>query len=524
MGPANPGRKPAFWPARPAFLKPGATAFVSSLQMRRIALVALVCAGIAAGADRKQVEALIQQVRDITGAEPAMLSVDTQIRLAAATARLHPKKALEAAHDAGSLLLTLPDPETRGEFGLRLTGVLRQIDPEEARRYVVSMEPRTASGIYRDTKAEALDIVARYWIPRDRKRAMQVVSEGIGAGAFRAESIKELMDVLGAEDPPAVPGLFAVMLAAFPEEGATDRDCLLLLRRAAQAAPYAPALAVEAARKILRALDSKRFREDPGWRIEGHYSAGGREVKAYGARDAILFEVAGFLAAFGPDDYAQFKDRFNRWDLSGVKPGDAIAFSAEESLVLYPRGPHDAEIPPSDMLTLFRPSPSLADVLEPAKREPVEIAVERARQAPDDGSSLGLRLVEISMRNDATPAQRAQIAGEAIDEAAKDPSLYRRLWVYEGLLPYLWQHGNRPLAIKAGQAMAHTVAQFCKCEDRACGSLKERSQCTFANQQVAEDLFNFEIAPEDLGIGDPSLRARSLVLKLKEMALPELVK
>ena len=88
----------------------------------------------------------------------------------------------------------------------------------------------------------------------------------------------------------------------------------------------------------------------------------------------------------------------------------------------------------------------------------------------------------------------------------------------------MWQHGNRALATKAGQAMARTVARFCKCEDRACGSLKERAECLTANQRVAEDLFNFEIAPEDLGIGDPSLRARSLLLKLTEMALPEAAK
>jgi hypothetical protein len=84
----------------------------------------------------------------------------------------------------------------------------------------------------------------------------------------------------------------------------------------------------------------------------------------------------------------------------------------------------------------------------------------------------------------------------------------------------LWQHGNFALATKAGQAMASTVARFCKCEDRACGILKERAECLTANQRVAENLFNFEIAPQDLGIGDPSLRARSLLLKLREMALP----
>lgn len=63
-------------------------------------------------------------------------------------------------------------------------------------------------------------------------------------------------------------------------------------------------------------------------------------------------------------------------------------------------------------------------------------------------------------------------------------------------------------------------AVICKCEDRACGRLRERSECLTANQRVAEDLYNFEIAPEDLGIGDASLRARVLVLKLKDLGLP----
>ena len=486
--------------------------------MRRMALLAVVCAGVAAGADRQQVEALIQQVRDVTGAEPALLSVDTQIRLAAATAKLHPKKALEAARDAGSLLLTLGDPETRGQFGVRLAEVLRQIDPEEARRFVLSMEPRPRSGVYRDTKAEALDFVVRYWIPRDRKRAVEVLSEGLGAGAFRAESVRELMDLLGAEDPAAVPGLFAVLLAAFPEEGATDRDCLLLLRRAAQVAPADSALAVEAAKKVLRALDSKRFQEDPEWRVAGQYSVGGSAVRAESAREAIRLEVAGLLATFSPETYNQYAERFSL-ELAAAK-----TITAASDLKLSPRHPGDREDSPLATLMLRgRPAPPLTELVQPSYTEPVEAALERVR-LDNSGASRALALVEIAMRRDATLAQRAQIAGEAIDEAEKDPLLYNRLWVYEGLLPYLWQHGNRALAMKAGLAMARTVARFCKCEDRACGSLRERAECLTANQRVAEDLFNFEIAPEDLGIGDPSLRARSLVLKLKEMGLPEAAK
>ena len=478
--------------------------------MNRAWLTALFCASLASPADRKQVESLIQQVRDASSAEPALLSVDTLIRLSTATVKLHPKKSLEAARDAGSLLLTLPDPETRGAFGVKVTEVLRQADPEEARRFMLAMEPRRTSGTYRDTKAEALDLVARYWIPRDPKRALEVISEALGAGAFRAECIKELMDHLTTEDPPAVPAVFGLMLAAFPEDDATDRDCLLLLRRAAQAAPFSQALAVEAARKVLRALESKRFREDPARRIEGHYSLRGREITVDGGRDAILLEAGAFLAAYSPESFAALKEKFGRWDLENVPPAEALGFATAESLVVYPRTNADAQIPLAHLI-LMQPPVSLMEVIQPGPQEPIEIAVEKARQPADDGNTVGLRLVHIAMRRDATPSQRTQIAGEAIDEAEKDPKLSRRLWVYEGLLPYLWQHGNKPLAIKAGHAMAHTVAQFCA---------KPDDECLTAQQRFAEDLFNFEIAPDDLGIGDPSLRARTLILKLKEMALP----
>jgi hypothetical protein len=432
--------------------------------------------------------------------------------LAAAIAKLHPKKAHEATRDAGSLLLTLPDQETRGQLGVRLAEVLRQIDVEEARRFVMSMEPRTSPGanhesVYRDTKAEALDFVVRYWIPRDSKRAVEVLAEGLGAGAFRAESVRELMDLLAAEDPAAVPGLFAVLLAAFQENDATDRDCLLLLRRAAQLAPADSALALEAARKILRALDSKRFLEDPEWRVAGQYSVDGNPKRAESAREAIQLEVAGLLAALSPETYRQYAERFSL-DLAAAK-----SITPESGLTLSPRHPEERADAPLATLVMRSAYPA------PPSKETVEAALERAR-LEKGGGSLAQALVEIAMRRDATPAQRAQISREAIDEAEKDPLLYSRLWVYEGLLPYLWQHGNRALAIQAGQAMARTVAAFCKCEDRACGSLKERAECLTANQRVAEDLFDFEIAPEDLGIGDPSLRARSLLLHMREMARP----
>jgi len=373
------------------------------------------------------------------------------------------------------------------------------------------MESRHTSGTYRDTKAEALDIVARYYIPRDRKRAAEVIAEALGGGAFRADCIKELMDQLIAEDPPAVPSVFGLMLAAFPEDDPTDRDCLLLLRRAGQAAPFSQALAVEAARKVLRALDSKRFREDPGRRIEGHYSPAGREITVDGGRDAILFEAGSFLAAYSPESFAALKEKFSRWDLENVQPAEALGFATAESLVVYPRTNADAQIPLAHLIRM-QPPVSLMEIVQPGPQEPVEIAVEKARQPADDGNTVGLRLVRIAMRRDATPAQRGQIAAEAIDEAEKDPKLSRRLWVYEGLLPFLWQHGYRPLAVKAGHAMANTVAQFCR---------KPDDECLTAQQRFAEDLFNFEITPDDLGLGDPSLRARSLILKLKELALPQ---
>jgi hypothetical protein len=303
-------------------------------------------------------------------------------------------------------------------------------------------------------------------------------------------------------------------------EDSTDRDCLLLLRRAGQAAPFSQALAVEAARKVLQAVDAKGFREDPGRRIEGHYSPGGRDVIVDGGRDSILFEAGSFLAAFSPESFAALKDKFSRWNLAEVQPGEALGFATGESLVVYPRTREDSVVSLSTLITMHPPQ-SAMEVIQPSQQEPIEVAVEKARQPINDGSTVGLRLVRISMRRDATPAQRAQIAGEAIDEAEKDPQPYRRLWVYEGLLPYLWQHGNRPLAMKAGHAMAKTVAGFCKCADHNCGSLREREDCLTANQRFAEDLFNFDITPDDLGIGDPSLRTRWLILKLKEMALPE---
>ena len=272
---------------------------------------------------------------------------------------------------------------------------------------------------------------------------------------------------------------------------------------------------------MLRAVDAKSFREDPGWRFEGRHPVGAGTVKTDGARDAILLEATAFLAAFSPESYGLYKERFSRWDLAGVTREDAVGFAARQSLTLYPRpAPGAEDVSMADLLLLKRPDTSLVDLAQPVYGETIEAALERVRRREDGDASRALALVDIAMRRDATPGQRARIAGEAIDEAEREPILYSRLWVYEGLLPYLWQHGDRALAIKAGQAMAGTVARFCKCQDQACGSLPERSECLTAHQRVAEDLYNFEIAPEDLGLGDVSLRARVLVLKLKDLGLP----
>jgi len=469
---------------------------------------------MAVATDRDAVEKLVQQIRAITATEPPILSVDTQIRLGLILAARHRKQALEVARDAVSLLFTLADPATRGEFGVRLTEVLRQFDPEEARRFMLSVEPRRTSGIYRDFQAEALDIVVRYWIPRDRKRAVEVFSEGIGAGAFRAESARELMEVLSTEDPPATRGLFAMLLAGFPEEGATDRDCLLLLRRATQIAPADAALAGEAARKVLAALASKQFLDDPDWTIRGQYNVGGNTMKAESARQAIRLEAAGLLAALGQETYNPYAERLSLdWP-------SARTITVDLDLKLSRRSPAVREDLPLDAVMLQQPAQvAITERAQAVIGESVEAALERVRRE-NAADSRALALVELAMRRDATPAERSKIASEALDEAEKASTLYSRLWVYEGLLPYLWEHGEHPLAIRAGQAMARVAGRFCKCEDRACSSLKDRSDCLSVNQRVAEDLFNFEISPEDLGIEDPGLRARNLLLRLKEMGLP----
>lgn len=485
--------------------------------MRRITLLLLLSAVFAAAAGRKQIESLIQEIQNLAASEPPLLSADTRIRLAEAAAKLVPSKARDVARDVRSLLLTLPDADTRGEFGVRLARVFLKIDPEEAERFVISMEPRKSSGTYRDTKAEALDIVTRFWIGRDDQRALKVLSEGIGAGAFRAQSVKEMMDRLRTGDPSAVPGLFAILLPAFPEDGATDRDCLFLLECAAEVAPVGSALALEAAKKTLRALDSKSFTEDPEIRFAGNYSVGGKSTRADGARDAILFQVAGFLAALSPETYAQYKDHFSRWNLGEVKLDQAAALAQPENLVSYLRHgdtPDDATL--AEVMILTQSGNRLAELIQTPDPEPISAELERARAMEGSSGARAYALEGIAMRRDATPAQRAQIAAEAIEEAGKEPLLYAQLWVYEGLLPYFWERGNRDIAVKAGQAMANTLARFCKCENGSCGSLNHRSECLNAYEREANYLFNFNIDPTELGIADPSLRARILVLKLKE--------
>jgi hypothetical protein len=451
------------------------------MQLRLVGFIGLV-AYCCAAADRKPAD----EILSFAASEPLLLSMDTRLRLAKALVKSDLKTALEVARDTAGLLGTLPDPDTRGELCMRLTTILLATDPREAERFVMTMEPRR----YRDTKAEALDLVVRYWRERDEKRALQVLADGIGAGAFRVESLRDVIERLRTADPPAVPALFAILLSGFPQDGATDRECLFLLERAAQVVSIDSALAVEAAQRVLRAIDSKSFVEDPDWRFQLRYAEGDTKFEKEGARAAIRVQAEGFIQA------AQGR----------IKLEEAIAMAAGENLVAYPRHEILADEPfLVDVFASATTSERELKRLQGEEPEPIYTELERAR-ALEEASERAPRLTDIAMRPDATPPQRAQIAAEAIDALAEMPWLSGREVLLERLLADARERDNRSLAARAAASLAGTLAAMC-------ADLKGRKQCIEAYDREAKFFLREKIEPAEFGVGDPSLLARILILK-----------
>lgn len=147
------------------------------------------------------VEQQIRIVEALAAAEPPVLGVATQLKLAEAVAPRLPVRARRILMSAAATLAGIHGEASRAKFLVIIANQMAPLDLAEAERLARRIVPP-------DAKAEAWDAIIR----RGGAEGRLAMERAFGAGAFRLETARARIQNGGPESI----GVFAQLLAAYP--------------------------------------------------------------------------------------------------------------------------------------------------------------------------------------------------------------------------------------------------------------------------------------------------------------------
>jgi hypothetical protein len=426
-----------------------------------------------ASAQDKQVGALVTQIRRLAVSEPVVFGIDTRMKTAEVLTGKYPKLAGELLRDGRSALSGVTDPTDQDNLRVRITELLAPLDLEEAERVTKSIR----RGRDEDFVAQAYDKLCTFLVPHPLQ-FRQMISKGLGAGAFRMESAAGSLTNLKTADPDGAKELFSEILAAFPAESPGEDDVYYLLKRAEEIAGVSRPLAIEAIDKALSAAGSASLR----------IKSDSKEKDAKTARKKMLRETAVLLGSIDPELLKRYQAE--REDL------DHAVTTKEPKQPEEPKKPDDS-------------APDLSKV-------PYAEALSQAR-ALENLTARAATLIELSRREELTAQQRASLASEALSVAGKLPLGDDRLLALAMLSRDFARRNEPALASLAAQMLSETFTKACDCPTAICHHSGVDFECLELVQAFAEYLDEFKITQESMSLDNISLEARLLVLKLKSV-------
>ena len=424
-------------------------------------------------AQDRQVAALVTQIRRLAVSEPVVFGIDTRMKTAEVLTLKYPKLAGELLRDARAALSGVTDPTDQDNLRVRMAELLAPLDLEEAERVTRSIR----RGRGEDFVAQAYDKLCTFLVPHPRQ-FRQMISKGLGAGAFRMESAAGSLTNLKTKDPDAAMELFSEILAAFPAESPGEDDVYYLLKRAEEIAAVSRPLAIEAIDKALSAAGSANLR------IKS--DSKGKDAKT--ARMKMLRETAVLLGSIDPDLLKRYQA-----DREGL---EYVARVANDPKQEDPKKPDDS-------------APDLSKL-------PYAEALSQARRLENLTARAGA-LIELSRREELTAQQRAGLASEALSVAGKLPFGEDRLLALAMLSRDFARRDEPALASLAAQMLSETFTKACDCPTAICHHSGVDFECLELVQAFAEYLDEFKITQESMSLDNISLEARLLVLKLKSL-------
>jgi hypothetical protein len=425
------------------------------------------------GAEQKQVNVLVAQIRRLAASEPAIYGVDTRLRAAETVAGKYRKLASELLHDTEAELSGISSQNERDHMRIRIVHAWAPLDLEEAERLAKALR----RGGDEDYIAQAYDQMYLYFEQRPAQ-AREIVSKGLAAGAFRMLGATRMLQDQIKKSPESATALFSEMVGAFPAESPSSEDVLYLLRETRNMAVVNRTLAIEAIDKGLTAASSENLQIP---------SSDDQEKAPQALREKMFREIVALLGSIDPALLKRYKDAHKELDL------------------------------PIESEKKDKPKEEKKDDEEPDLSPfPYSEALIRARKL-ENPTARTVALITISRREELTAQQRASVASEALSAADKIPLSGDRLFGLAMISRDFARRGELANAGLAAQLLLETYNKVCGCAAANCRYGGEDFDCMQNVEDFAEYLDEFKISADALSLDNISLQARLLVLKLHAM-------
>jgi hypothetical protein len=444
---------------------------------------------------------IIEEVQTLAAVEPPTLGTETLRWLAEILQPRSPEQASQTYESAFERSLAIRVPIARGAAQKELAKHWFSIDAARAEEICHAiprdptgrMESDPRSGCYAELITHTENPAAR----------AAVAGRAIAAGALSTQEHANVIRNLQKTDAEAAGILFARFIDAFPARDAGFAEILSLLRVVRLAGQQQPELARKALEIAIQSSARKDFPEpkDP---VSWTHHVGSERIAHSSLRDCLYFEIADLAWVVAPYMLKSRQEQIGKWS-EITNHGD---WDRRRSTRLR----QDREFGSADTYAVLG-VPDLAymdlDAMSPAE------AVQLARDSKDPRIQ-SVALTMALMENMRTPGlEAAQLLKQS---AARLPdSLPLKMFSFGVLADYYAAIGD---VAGLGAAAHHAAASFdvcLGCDSEACEKLSVELSPGAAVTEFVEMIEQHKLSADDLGLQHRSLRARTLLLQLKNL-------
>jgi hypothetical protein len=283
-------------------------------------------------------------------------------------------------------------------------------------------------------------------------------------------SASRLLEEASTTNRPAAIALFSGILQAFPAGPIFSADVTYLLDQTRLIARVDRTLAGEGIGTALRAAMSETLQE-----------------QSQAERAVLLRRIVSAIDSIDPELLKRYQRE--RKDLDPQAPPEQ---EPQQSQVAKDSKQLDIDgLSYSDALTQTRKLESLTDQIG--------------------------KLIELSRREDLTSEQRTSVAMEALTLTGQLPLSGDRLVGLAMIAREFARRSDMTKAALAAQMLLESYTKACDCGGAHCKHNGEEFDCLGNVEDFAEYLDEFKVSAESVGLGNISLDARLLILKLKAL-------